>query len=39
MEESCKHKIIPRRIIEEEIEVLGERLLSDPPNRNQSTSK
>jgi len=33
----CKHKITPRRVIEEEIEELGEKPLRDPPSRNRST--
>ena len=37
MEERCKHKIIPRRVIEEEIEELGEKPLRRPPSGNQST--
>ena len=31
-EEKCKHKIIPRRVIEEETEELGQKLLRDPPS-------
>ena len=32
-EERCKHKIIPRRVIEEETEVLSEKPLHDPPSQ------
>ena len=31
-EERCKHKITPRRVIEEETEELGEKPLRHPPN-------
>ena len=31
-EERCKCKIIPKRIIEEETEELGEKPLRDPPS-------
>ena len=30
-EERCKHKITPRRVIEEEIKEFGEKPLHDPP--------
>ena len=33
-EERCKHKIIPKRVIEEEIEKFGKKPLRDPPSRN-----
>ena len=33
-EEKCKHKITPRRVIEEEVEELGKKPLRDPPSRN-----
>ena len=36
-EDRCKHKITPRRVIEEETEELGKKPLRDPPSRNQST--
>ena len=36
-EERCKHKITPRRVIEEEIEELSKKPLCDPPSQNQST--
>ena len=38
-EEKCKHKITPRRVIEEEVEELGKKPLRDPPSRNQFTSE
>ena len=37
MKERCKHKITPRRVIEEETKEFGEKPLHDPPSRNQST--
>ena len=38
-EERCKHKITPKRVIEEETEELGEKPLHGPPNRNRSISE
>ena len=35
-EERSKHKITPRRVIEEETEELDEKPLRDPPSRNRS---
>ena len=37
--QSCKHKITPRRVIEEETEELDEKPLRDPPSQNQSTNE
>ena len=34
MEERCKHKITPRRVIEEETKELSEKPLHDPPSQN-----
>ena len=31
-EERCKHKITPRRVIEEKTKKLGEKALCDPPS-------
>ena len=39
MEERCKYKITPRRVIEEEIEELGKKPTRDSPSRNRSTRK
>ena len=33
-EEKCKHKITPRRVIEEETKELSEKPLHDPPSQN-----
>ena len=33
-EERCKHKITPRRVIEEEIEELGKKPLRNPSSQN-----
>jgi len=38
-EERCKHKITPRRVIEEEIEKFGEKPLRNPPSWNRLTSE
>ena len=37
MEEKCKNKMTPRRVIEEEIEELSEKSLHNPPSQNRST--
>ena len=36
-EKRCKNKIIPRCVIEEKIEELGEKSFRDPPSQNRST--
>ena len=36
-EERCKYKITSRRVIEEETEELGEKILRDPSSQNRST--
>ena len=38
-EERCKHKITPRRVIEEATEELDEKTLYDPLSRNRSTNE
>ena len=39
MDERCKYKITPRRVIEEETEELSEKSLCDPTSRNRATSE